>query len=179
MISRRSRFTVSMIPLALCLTLILPACGGDKQEAKAEEAPKVEVLDKASNGSPVAVRFDKFVGEGEGRGIDVVVYNHGDKQAAGYILLFRYFDGAGNPLKAKAGTPFEKDSDFITMSGNHFYCEPGKNATIEVDGRSIGVPADAAKVEVVVSQVKALAADGKTIEDWWSQEDWSTWPASP
>jgi hypothetical protein len=25
--------------------------------------------------------------------------------------------------------------------------------------------------------VRSLAADGKTIEDWWSQENFSDWPA--
>jgi hypothetical protein len=101
----------------------------------------------------------------------VRLYNHDEsKTAVAMMLLFRYEDASGNPLKVKVGTPFESDIDFTSVSGNKYKCEPKKNGTFELDGRMLGVPAEAATVEILASSVSALAADGVAIEDWWSQE---------
>ena len=156
----------------LALVAPLPGCG--KDETKAEKP--VEVLDKASNGSPVAVKFVKFTGEGEERGMEVLLYNSGEKTAVAYNFLFRYYDANDTLLKAKAGTPFESDTDFTSMSGNRYKCEPGKNQTLDIEGMIVAVPTDAVRAEILASSVRALAADGVSIEDWWSQENWSEWP---
>lgn len=156
---------------ALALTVPL-GCGKD-EPAKAEE---VKVLPEASNGSPVALELIEFIGEGEGRGLKVRVYNHGDKTAAGMMMLFHYYDASDKLLVVKPGTPFEKDSDFTSVSGGKYKCEPKKNNIYELDGPLLGVPATATRVEVIASKVDALAADGNTIEAWWSQENFTEWP---
>lgn len=167
---------LARLPIIAALALTLPlGCGKkDDAEAKAEE---VKVLPEASNGSPLAVELVEFVGEGEERGMKVRLYNHGDKTAAGAMLLFRYYDSGDKLLKVKAGTAFESDSDFTSVSGGRYKCEPKKNATFELDGRMLSVPAEATRVEILASKVSAIAADGNTIEDWWSQENFSEWPA--
>lgn len=154
--------------------LTLGAPLGCKDKDAKEEAP-VEVLDAASNGSPVAAKFVKFTGEGEGRGMEALLYNSGDKPAVAYFLLFRYYDANDELLKVKPGTSFEKDTDFTSMSGNKYKCEPKKNTTLEIEG--ISVPADAVRAEILVTKVSTVGSDGNTIEDWWSQDDWNEWPA--
>ncbi|PRP92075.1 hypothetical protein ENSA5_51690 [Enhygromyxa salina] len=166
---------LAQLPIVVALAMALPlGCGKkDDTEAKAEA---VKVLPEASNGSPLAVELVEFIGEGEERGMKVRLYNHGDKTAAGAMLLFRYYDASDKLLKVKPGTAFESDSDFTSISGGRYKCEAKKNATFELDGRMLAVPADAARVEILASKVSALAADGNTIEDWWSQENFSDWP---
>ncbi len=167
---------VRKLPVALLLALTLPlGCGPKEEEKKAEE---VKELPKANNDSPVSAELVEFTGEGAERGMKVRVYNHDEsKTAVAYMLLFRYKDAAGNVLKVKPGTPFESDTDFTSLSGNKFKAEPKKNGTFEIDGMMVAVPADAATVEILASSVRSLAADGKTIEDWWSQENFREWPA--
>jgi hypothetical protein len=157
------------------LTLSVPLGCKDKEADK----PKVEVkvLDAAANGSPIAVEFVKFIGEGEKRGLEVLLYNSGDKTAVAYFFLFRYYDADGKLLKVKPGTPFEDETDFTSMSGGKYKCEPKQNATLEIDGDIVSVPAEAARVEILATQVRAMAADGNTIEDWWSQENFNEWPS--
>lgn len=155
------------------LTLAPLAC---KSDDAAKEPPPVEVLPAASNGSPVAIKFVEFTGEGE-RGMTVLAYNSGDKPAVAYFLLFKYYDASDKLLKVQPGTPFESEFGFTSMSGNKFKCEPKQNATIEIDPMLAKVPAEAVRAEVLASQVRTLAADGKTIEDWWSQDRWNEWPA--
>ncbi|KIG18530.1 hypothetical protein DB30_00215 [Enhygromyxa salina] len=161
------------IPLIAALALTVPLGCGKKEAPKAEE---VEVLPEASNGSPLAVELVEFIGEGEERGLKVRLYNHGDKTAAGAMLLFRYYDASDKLLLVKPGTPFEKDNDFTSVSGGKYKCEPKQNNTFELDGRMLAVPADATRVEILASRVDTIAADGKTIEDWWSQENFAEWP---
>lgn len=163
---------VQSILIATLLTVPLACDKGD--DKKAEQ--KVEVLPKASNGSPVSAKLVEFIGEGEERGMKLELYNHGDKTAASYVFLFRYYDGDDKLLKVKPGTPFEDDTDFTSMSGNPYKVEPGKNATVEIDGILVSVPKDAARAEVLTSRVGAIAADGNTIEDWFSQDSFSDWP---
>jgi hypothetical protein len=76
--------------------------GCRREEAK---GPPVEVLPAAS---PISVRFLEFTGEGE-RGLKVLLYNSGDKPAAAYQFLFRYYDANDKLLRIKPGTPFEDD----------------------------------------------------------------------
>lgn len=163
------------LPLALVLALALPlGCESKQDDKKAEE---VKELPKAINGSPISAELVEFVGEGESRGMKVRLYNHDEsKTLVGMMLLFRYKDASGNLLKVKVGTPFESDTDFTSLSGNRFKCEPKKNATFEIDGDILAVPAEAASAEILVSTARSLAADGKTIEDWWSQENFGEWP---
>jgi hypothetical protein len=40
----------------------------------------------------------------------------------------------------------------------------------------VEVPPEAVRAEILASQVRTVAADGVTIEDWWSQENWGSWP---
>jgi len=155
----------------------LTACGKDKAQEEESDKPEQKIPPEASNGSPVAVEFVKFEGEGEERGLELHVYNFGDKTAASYTFLLRYYDGDDKLLKVKPGTPFEKDHDFTSMSGGRYKCASKGHANLELDGRMLGVPAEAVRVEVLASKVDAIAADGKTIEDWWSQENWSEWPS--
>jgi hypothetical protein len=166
---------IAKFPLIAALALTIPlGCGKQEDPPKAEE---IKVLPEAQNGSPIAVELVEFIGEGAERGLKVRLYNHGDKTGAGMMLLFRYYDASDKLLIVKPGTPFEKDSDFTSVSGGKYSCEPKKNATFELDGRMLAVPAEATRVEVLATKVDALAADGKTIEDWWSQENFSEWPA--
>jgi hypothetical protein len=166
---------LAKLPVALFLALTLPLGCGSKEEEKQVEA--VKELPKASNGSPISVELVEFTGTGAERGMKIRLYNHdASKTAVAMTLLFRYKDAGGKLLKVKAGTPFESDTDFTSVSGNKYKCEPKKNATFELDGRMLGVPAEAASVEILASSVSALAADGVAIEDWWKQENFNEWP---
>lgn len=164
------------LPVALLLALTLPlGCGAKEEEEK--KAEEIKELPKASNGSPISAELVEFVGEGAERGMKIRLYNHDEaKTAVGYMLLFRYKDASGKLLKVKVGTPFESDTDFTSLSGNKYKAEPKKNGTFELDGRMLAVPPEAASVEILASSVRSLAADGSTIEDWWSQENFSEWP---
>lgn len=155
--------------LSTLLTFSATACKGDS--ADKQEAAVVE-LPEASNGSPVAAQFVEFVGEGEGRGVKVKLYNHGDKKAGGYGMLLRYYKD-DELLKVKPGTAFEDDSDFTSLSGNSYACEPKKNADIELDGDMLAVPAEATRAEVRVSKVDVI--NGGKLEKWWSQDSWRDW----
>ena len=169
---RRPRRNMARFVVVSVLAFAPLACGSKEAEDK---PPEVEVLPAATNGSPVAVEFTEFTGTGE-RGMKVLAYNSGDKTAAAYFLLFRYYDASDKLLKVKPGTPFESDFGFTSMSGNKFKCEPKQNVTIEIDPMLADVPAEAVRAEILASQVRALASDGNTIEDWWSQDQWGEWP---
>jgi hypothetical protein len=165
---------VVLLALALPLSSTL-GCESKQDDKKVEE---VKELPKPINGGPIAAELVEFVGEGESRGMKIRLYNHDEsKTLVGMMLLFRYKDASGNLLKVKVGTPFEDDTDFTSLSGNRFKCEPKKNATFELEGEMLAVPKDAASAEVLVSSARSLAADGQTIEDWWSQENFGEWPA--
>lgn len=166
---------LARLSVALLLASTLPlGCEPKEEEKKVEETKE---LPKAANGSPISAELVEFVGQGAERGLKIRLYNHDEsKTAVAMMLLFRYKDASGKPLKVKVGTPFESDTDFTSVSGNKYKCEPKKNATFELDGRMLAVPAEAATVEILASSVSALAADGVAIEDWWSQENRSEWP---
>jgi hypothetical protein len=172
-----SWFVVALfgLPPLLIGTTSISGCS-DKPDAQAK--PELVVLDKAKNGSPVAVKFVKFGGEGEGRSVEALLHNTGDKSAVGYTFVLRYYDASDKLLKVKVGTPFESDTDFTSMSGNKYKCPPNENQTLEMDGDILSVPAEAVRAEIVATQVRALAADGVSIDDWFSQEQpFGEWPA--
>jgi len=173
---RLAKLPVTLL-LALTLpsiALTLPGCGPKEEEKKVEA---VKELPKASNGSPISAELIEFIGTGAERGLKIRLYNHDESKAAvGMMLLFRYKDASGKPLKVKVGTPFEADTDFTSVSGNKYKVEPKKNATLELDGRMLAVPAEATTVEILASSVSSLAADGVAIEDWWKQENATEWP---
>ncbi len=161
---------------ALALSSMSLACD-EKSDAAAEakKAPQQAIPAKPVNDAPVAAEFDGFTGEGE-RGMKIHLYNFGDKPAVGYMVLARYYDGAGTLLKVKPGTPFEKDTDFTSLSGNRYRCDSKGHANLELDGRALSVPAEAAKAEILVTKVSTVGSDGMTVEDWWSQESFTEWP---
>lgn len=130
--------------------LLVTGCG---KKASNEPPPA-----QPSTGSPVAAEAKGFKpGSDRGGSVDVRLYNFSDKKVAQYMLLFRYSDAAGNVLKVKEGTPFEKDHDFMSLSGNRFACAPKSWCGFKVD--NLDVPAKTAKVEVLVSDVTALKDD--------------------
>ena len=132
------------------------ACGGNK--ASNDPPPA-----RPSTGAPIALEAKRFTVGGErGGSVEVRAYNFADKKVAQYWLLFRYTDAAGAVLKVKPGTPFEKDFDFMTLSGKRFACEPKSWCSFKID--NLDVPAATAKVEVLAKSVTALK-DGMTFED--------------
>lgn len=159
--------------LASVIVAIPLGCGKNSEKAP----PPVEVLPAASNGSPVSVKFVEFYTDDEGeRGMKVKLYNTGDKPAVAYVFLFRYYDANDKLLKVKPGTPFESDHGFTSMSGRSYKCEPKQNNTLEIEGAFASVPAEAVRAEILTSEVRTVASDGITIEDWWTQENWGQWP---
>jgi hypothetical protein len=73
------------------------------------------------------------------------------------MLLFRYTDASGAVLKVKQGTPFEKDHDFMSLSGKRFMCAPKSWCSFKVD--NLDVPDNTAKVEVLAQSAIALKDD--------------------
>lgn len=169
--------TTKLRSLLILATLVLagPLACKDKDAEPAK--PEVKALEPASNGSPISAEFVKFTGDGEERGLEVLLYNNGDKPAAAYYFLFRYYDANDKLLKVKAGTPFEDDHGFTSMSGNKYKCEPKQNVTLEIDEILANVPPEAVRAEILATTVQTVGADGVTIEDWWSQENFNEWPA--
>ena len=140
----------------LVLGIVLAACGGKK--ASNEPPPA-----KPGHGAPIAfVEKGLKAGDNRGGSVTVKAYNFADKPVAQYMLLFRYFDAAGAPLRVKVGTPFEKDFDFMSLSGNKYKC-PAKSwcGPFEID--NLDVPAKAVKAEVIAKSVTALK-DGTSFE---------------
>ena len=137
----------------LVLGFVLAACGGKKKD---NEAPPPQ----PSTGAPVAFVATGFKAGADREGsIDVKAYNFSDKKVAQYWLLFRYSDASGNVIKVKPGTPFEKDHDFMTLSGNKFKCDPKSWCKFTI--KNLEVPANTAKVEVLAKSVTALKDDVK------------------
>ncbi|HEX5062546.1 MAG TPA: hypothetical protein VFV99_24405 [Kofleriaceae bacterium] len=139
------------------LGIVFAACGGKKAS---NEPPPAQ----PATGAPIAFEAKSFKTNGKSRGgtVEVKAYNFSDKKLAQYWLLFRYTDATGNVLKVKQGTPFEKDTDFMTLSGNRFKCEPKSWCAFKID--NLEVPEKTAKVEVLARSVTALK-DGMHFED--------------
>lgn len=134
----------------LVLGILLAACG-----KKADSTPPPP---KPAHGAPIAF-VEKGFKPGTNRGgyVDVKAYNFADKPVAQYMLLFRYRDAGGQVLKVKEGTPFEKDFDFMSLSGNKYKCDAKSWCGFKVD--NLDVPEKTAKVEVVAKSVTALKDD--------------------
>jgi hypothetical protein len=145
--------TTHLMRKLLIIGIVLAACGGKK--ASNEPPPP-----QPSTGAPIAFEAKSFKpGKDRGGSVDVKAYNFSDKKVAQYWLLFRYTDAGGNVLKVKPGTPFEKDYDFMSLSGRKFTCEPKSWCSFKVD--NLDVPDKTAKVEVLARSVTALKDDVK------------------
>jgi hypothetical protein len=133
------------------LGILLTACG--KKAADSTPPPP-----QPATGAPIAF-VEKGLKPGANRGGEVAVkaYNFADKPVAQYMLLFRYYDKAGKVLKVKAGTPFEKEFDFMSLSGIKYKCAAKSWCGFTVD--NLDVPADAARADVLASRVTALKDD--------------------
>ena len=141
--------------LVLGFVVVAAACG---KSADREPPPALP-----STGAPIAFLAKSFkVGGERGGSVDIKAYNFSDKKVAQYWLLFRYTDAQGSVVKVKPGTPFEKDHDFMPLSGTRFACEPKSWCSFHID--NLDVPAGTAKVEVLAKSVTALK-DGMTFEE--------------
>jgi hypothetical protein len=137
----------------LVLGFVLAACG-----KKSSEPPPPQ----PATGAPIAFEAKSFKpGEDRKGSIDVKAYNFADKDIAQYWLLFRYHDAAGAVLKVQPGTPFEKDFDFMSLSGGRYTCSAKSWCSFTI--KNLNVPANTAKIEVLARSVSAVK-DGK-IED--------------
>jgi hypothetical protein len=151
--------------LALAVAvLLLAACGKKDSGAPPPEAP--------FTGAPVGCVFDKFAEE---EGVITRCYNFSDKTTASYQFVVQYKDKDGKVVKAKPGTAFEAEFDFMSMSGRKYSIKPKSWTEIEID--MLEVPAGAATADVMVTRVGAVAPDGMKIEDLWEYEGGSfEWP---
>lgn len=144
----------------------LVACGGDGKSRPAPEPPWT--------GAPVAVVVDQVTPP---ETLQVSLYNFSDKKTATYMLLFRYYDKDGNLLKVQPGTSFEKDHDFMSVSGRS-YVAPSKGwVSFELD--HMNVPANAVRAEGVVGSVTAVGPDGLHMEEnpmFELEDGWMHWP---
>jgi hypothetical protein len=154
------------LAIAIVIGLVLAACGSKDAGKPAPEQP--------FTGAPVAFVVDSIEKEGvKGR-----AYNFSDKTVASYQFVVQYKDKDGKVLKVKPGTPFEKDFDFMSMSGRKYSAKPKSWVELEID--MLEVPAGAATAEVMVTRVGAIDAGGTRIEDLWEYEGGSfEWPARP
>lgn len=151
----------------LVLGFVLAACGGKKAS---NEPPPAQ----PATGAPIALEAKSFKTGGDRSGlVEIKAYNFSDKKLASYWLLFRYTDAAGTVLKVKPGTPFEKDHDFMTLSGNRFACEPKSWCSFKVP--NLDVPDNTAKVEVLAKQVNAVV-DGNIESTPLFKLDGMDWP---
>ena len=135
----------------LVLGFVLAACGGKKSNEPPPAQP--------STGAPIAFEAKSFKAGDERKGsIDVKAYNFSDQKLAQYWLLFRYHDASGAVLKVQPGTPFEKDFDFMSLSGGRYSCDPKSWCSFTI--KNLNVPANTAKVDVLARSVSAIK-DGK------------------
>lgn len=141
----------------LAISLAVTAACGSK--ASNEPPPA-----KPAHGAPIAFTATS-VTPGADRGGEVAVkaYNFADKPVAQYMLLFRYTDAAGKVLKVKPGTPFEKDFDFMSLSGKRYTCAAKSWCSFKVD--NLDIPAETKKAEVVAASVTALDKAGTGFEE--------------
>lgn len=150
--------------LAAALAVVFLAACGSKESGK----PPPE---QPFTGAPVAC----VAGELGKEGVVTRCYNFSDKTTASYQFVVQYKDKDGAVLKVKPGTAFEKDFDFMSMSGRKYSIKPKSWTEIEID--MLEVPEGAATAEVMVTRVGAVAPDGMTIEDLWTYEGGSfEWP---
>jgi hypothetical protein len=140
-------------PVALAFVLGIALAAGCGKKASNDPPPA-----QPSTGAPIAFEAKSFkAGKDRGGSVDVKAYNFSDKKLASYMLLFRYTDASGAVLKVKQGTPFEKDHDFMSLSGRRFTCAPKSWCSFKVD--NLDVPDTTAKVEVLAQSATALKDD--------------------
>jgi hypothetical protein len=154
----------NLLIAAVCVVVV--ACGGKKDSKPAPAKP--------FTGAPVAVEVTKLNKDS----VDVDVYNFADRPVVAYWFLIRYKDADGKVLKVKPGTPFEKDSEFMTMSGNKYKTAPSSWSSFRIEMLE---PPDGAKTaEVIVRSVSAASKDGTMVEDdaLWELQGMD-WPADP
>ena len=145
-----------MLPsFALALSLPAVACSGGSSGGGAPPP-------RPATGAPIAFVVEK-VTPGERGSLAVKAYNFSDKTIAGYGIMMRYADKAGQRVKVKVGTPFEKDFDFWSMSGRKYACKAKSWCRFDID--HLEIPAQVATAEVIASSARALAADGMHFED--------------
>lgn len=156
--------------LSLGVSLSLSACGKSGGDAGGKPPPA------PSTGAPVAFEVVKVTPGKEGA-LDLKGYNFSDKPIAGYGIVMRYFDAAGQVLKVNVGTPFEKDFDFWSMSGRTYTCKPKSWCSFEVD--DLEIPDGATKATVLATTVRAIAPDGVNFEEkdlWHLPGGMNKWP---
>ena len=140
-------------PVALAFVLGIALAAGCGKKGNNDPPPA-----QPSTGAPIALEAKSFkAGKDRGGSVEVKAYNFSDKKIAQYWLLFRYTDASGSVLKVKEGTPFEKDHDFMSLSGKRFMCAPKSWCSFKVD--NLDVPDKTAKVEVLAKSVTALKDD--------------------
>lgn len=163
---------MSRLLAAFALALALPAAACSSSSSGGGAPPP-----KPATGAPLAFTVQK-VTPGERGSLEVKAYNFTDKTIAGYGIMMRYADKAGQRVKVKVGTPFEKDFDFWSVSGRKYACKPKSWCSFELD--HLEIPATAATAEVIASSLRALGSDGITFEepDLWSLDHRMDWPAS-
>ncbi len=157
------RMSIRNLLVAL-VVVILAACGGKKYSKPPPKRP--------FTGAPVAVEVTK-INKGS---VDVDVYNFADRPIVSYWFLVRYKDADGKVMMVQPGTSFEKDHEFMTMSGNKYKTGPNSWSSMRID--MLEVPEGAKTAEVIVRSVSAASADGKMVEDdalW--ELDGMGWPA--
>ena len=151
--------------LSYILLGFVVACGGSKSSEPAPAQPPT--------GAPMAVQATSLKAAGDMNGeAEVKAYNFSDKKITSYTLLFRYKDASGNVLKVKPGTAFEKEHDFMSLSGNKYACEPKSWCTTKVE--MLSVPKDAKTADVVAARI----ADAEGKELFALPEGSLEWPAS-
>jgi len=162
----RSASAASTLALALIPTLSVAACGSGGGPPP-----------RPATGAPLAFEVQQ-VTPGDRGSIKVKAYNFADKTIAGYGVLMRYTDKSGQRVKVKAGTPFEKEFDFTSVSGRSFACKPKSWCSFELDRPEI--PAAAAKAEAIPTPPSAPGPHGTSFEepDLWRLDHRMDWPSS-
>jgi hypothetical protein len=164
---RTMRPTLSSILVAgaLASALVpLAACGSKSAGGSPPAQP--------ANGAPIAFEVTKFTPGADRDGkVEVKGYNFSDKSIGAYVIVVRYTDKAGAPLKVGVGTPFEKDVAWTSMSGRKYACEPKSWCTVEVS--MIEVPAATAKAEAAITRAES-AGEEKPV--WESSKGMTDWP---
>ncbi|MBA3396975.1 MAG: hypothetical protein H0T89_30375, partial [Deltaproteobacteria bacterium] len=116
---------------------------------------------KPADGSPMHFEVTSLKpGEMFKSEVGVRAYNFGDKPIAGYNVMLRYHDAKG-ALIAKQ-TNFGETSVFgYSFTAKEFTCEPRTWCTFTIDPE---VPAGAVKGEMIAQSLRAVNADGMTME---------------
>jgi hypothetical protein len=157
----------------LLVGILLVGCG--KKSGSGGEAPPPPAI----NGAPITFVAKSLKPGGDmGGTAELKAYNFSDKTFAQFMVVLRYHDKSGAVLKVKPGTPFEKETDFMSVSGKKYSCAPKSWCEMKLDHLSI--PDNAATAEVIATNVGALKPDGTTFEDKSVFEAPSMdWPATP